>query len=606
MTIEPSQSARGRTPPSESAEVPPLKDFIDVPKLQAMQDLFAELTGTCVVVRDIGGESVTRVSRHNPICDRLLGTEAGRRHCRESSTEAATEAIGRSDILLRRCFAGLTQLTAPVRANGHHLGSIVIGHLNPEETDEEVLTALAHNLETSPKDLRSQLDEVRSLSRPRLRQAVELFSLMVNSLAELCVRGAEVNRTVRQLTTLHEISQLLSSARRLDEVLSLTTETLTKTLNLKACAIRLLDESSGELTMRSAYNLSDRYQQKGPVVASQSPFDQEAMQGKVVQVPDITADDRFLYKQAMLDEGIRSIFYVGLLSRGKPLGALRLYSREVRRLDASEERLFAAVANQVAAAIENAHLYHETLEKERLEYELGLAASIQEQLLPRSQPRVAGYDIHGLGVPCELIGGDFYDFIPAPAGRLGLTIADGAGKGVPGALLTAIAHTALRVHTEHITSPREILTRTNKQLCARTRPGQFVTLFYGLLNPLTATFTYANAGHNPPVLYSRGQWEALQADGIILGVDENASFEQREKALREGDVLVLYTDGITEAMNDADELFGEGRLREVIAAHAADLAEEIADEVVQSVSDFVGGQPQHDDIALVVLKVCSE
>ena len=415
MTIEPSQPTEARL--KEPAEVPPLKDFIDLPKLQAMQDLFAELTGTCVVVRDVDGEPVTRVSHQNPICDRVLNSEASRGLCHQSGTKAATEAFGRSDILLRRCFAGLTQLAAPVRVDGRHLGAIVIGHLNPEEMDEEALSSLASVLQATPDDLRSQVGEMRALSRTQLRQAVELLSLMINSLAELCVRGAEVNWTVRQLTTLHEISQLLSSARRLDEVLSLTTEALTKTLNLKACAIRLLDESTGELTVRSAYNLSERYQEKGPVVASQSPFDQEAMRGKVVQVPDVTVDDRFLYKRAMVEEGIRSMFYVGLLSRGKPLGALRLYSSEVRRLDPSEERLFAAVANQVAAAIENAHLYQETLEKERLEYELGLAASIQQQLLPRSQPHVPGYDIHGRGVPCELIGGDFYDFVPAPAGR---------------------------------------------------------------------------------------------------------------------------------------------------------------------------------------------
>jgi len=596
----------GSGPGQAPAEPPRLKEFIDLPKLQAMQDLFAQLTGTCVVVRDAQGKAVTRVSSNDPFCVRLSSTEACRHLCRESSAQAAAEAVGRSDVLTRCCFAGLTQLVAPVEVVGRHLGSIVVGHLDPQRMDEEALAALAQRLGTTVDSLRSKGGEACLLPGDRLHQAVELLSLMVNSLTELCVRGAEVRRTIRQLATLHEISQLLSSARRLNEVLSLTTEALTRTLNLKACAIRLLDPDTGELTVRASYNLSERYVQKGPVVASQSPFDQEAMTGKVVQVSDITADDRFLYKEAMLAEGIRSIFYVGLLSRGEPLGALRLYSGEVRQLDPSEEQLFVAVANQVAAGIENARLYQETLEKERLEYELGLAASIQEQLLPRSQPQVAGYDIFGMGVPCELIGGDFYDFIPAPSGRLGLTIADGAGKGVPGALLTAIAHTALRVHTEHITSPRDILTRTNRQLCERTRPGQFVTLFYGLLNPLTATFTYANAGHNPPLLYGHGEWDALEADGIILGVEEEATFEQREVTLREGDVLVLYTDGITEAMNDLEELFGEERLKEVIAANAGGSAEEIGRAVVQAVNQYVADEPQYDDITLVVLKVCSE
>ena len=592
----------GLRPPGE---IPRLGDLIDLPKLQAMQDLFAQLTGACVLVRDTEGQAVTRVSNHNRICENLFAAEAGREQCRGSSAGLAVAAAGSRGPVERRCARGIPQLAVPIQTDGLHLGSIIVGYLTPEQLQPEGRAQLASALEVSPEELQAWLGDVRPLPENRLRQAVELLGLMANSLAELCMRGMEVSQTVRQLATLFDISQLLSSARQLDELLAASTEALTRALDLKACSIRLLDEETGELTVRASYNLSEGYLKKGPVTARESPLDQEAMTGKVVQVPDISTDERFLYKQAMLEEGIRSIFYVGLVSRGKPLGALRLYSSVLRRLDPSEERLFMAVANQVAAAIENARLYQEALEKERLEYELSLASSIQEQLLPREQPKVPGYDIFGLSVPCELIGGDFYDFIPAPSGRLGLGIADGAGKGVPGALLMAIAHTALHVHTEHITSPREILTRTNRQLCARSRPGQFVTLFYGLLAPLTATFTYANAGHNAPLLLRQGQWLALEAEGIILGVDENASFEQREVTLEEGDLLALYTDGVTEAINDADQLFGTDRLKAVLAANARASSEEIARTVVAAVTDFARGQPQHDDITLVLLKVVS-
>lgn len=599
---EPERQAEARA--GLEGEGPELRNLVDIPRLQAMQDLFAELTGTCVVVCDRAGEPITEVSGGNPASGVLLATEEARRRCLQESC-CEPPAGGLSAVREYR-FAGVVHLVVPIRVDGRHLGSVVVGHLGAEEEAPEEFAEAARRLGVSLEELRDRLQRVQPLGGPRLRWAVELLGLMANTLAELSVRGAEVRRTVRQLATVHEIGQLLSSARRLDEVLRLTAEALTKTLNLKACAIRLLDERTGELTVRASYNLSERYLKKGPVMAASSPLDQEAMKGKVVQVPDITADDRFLYKQAMLEEGIRSMFFVGLMSRGKPLGALRLYSSVPRRLDPSEERLFAAAASQVAAAIENARLYQETLEKERLEYELNLAASIQQQLLPRSQPQVLGYDIHGLGVPCELVGGDFYDFIPVRSGRLGLAIADGAGKGVPGALLMAIAHTALRVHSEHITAPKEILARTNRQLCRRTKPGQFVTLFYGLLNPLTATFTYANAGHNAPLLWRAGAWETLEADGIILGVEEGVNFEQREITLREDDVLVLYTDGVTEAMNEAEELFGEERLKEVIAEHAQASAQEIARQVVRATREFSHGQPQHDDITLIILKVSSE
>jgi len=589
-----------------AGEVPRLGDFIDLPKLQAMQDLFAQLTGACVLVRDSQGEAVTHVSNHNRMCQLLFRSENGWEKCRRGSQALAGAAAQGRGLVARRCPGGVPQLAVPIQSDGQQLGSIVVGYLTPEQMEPEGRAELAKSLEVTPAELEACLGDVRPMPEPRLRQAAELLGLMANSLAELCMRGMEVSQTVRQLATLFDVSQLLSSARQLDEVLALSTEALTKALDLKACSIRLLDDETGELAVRASYNLSERYLKKGPVTARESPLDLEAMTGKVVQVPDVSTDERFLYRQAMLEEGIKSMFYVGLMSRGEPLGSLRLYSGVVRRLDASEERLFMAVANQVAAAIENARLYQEALEKDRLEYELSLASSIQEQLLPREQPEVPGYDIFGLSVPCELIGGDFYDFIPAPSGRLGLTIADGAGKGVPGALLMAIAHTALHVHTEHITSPREILARTNSQLCARSRPGQFVTLFYGLLNPLTATFIYANAGHNAPLLLREGRWQALEADGIILGVDEDAHFEQREVTLEEGDLLVLYTDGVTEALNTAEQLFGVERLKAVLTANAARSCEEIAHTVVRAVGDFASGRPQHDDITLVLLKVVSE
>jgi sigma-B regulation protein RsbU (phosphoserine phosphatase) len=243
-------------------------------------------------------------------------------------------------------------------------------------------------------------------------------------------------------------------------------------------------------------------------------------------------------------------------------------------------------------------------ELERKKAELEIARNIQESLLPASLPEVNGMDIAARAVPATEIGGDFYDVITLPGGRAGLLIADVSGKGVPAALFMALSRTVVRANALWHARPKEVITDANRMIAKDASSGMFVTLFYAALDPAKQELTFVNAGHNPPMLAREGEpVRELGITGIALGALENASYEERTVQLNAGDVLVLYTDGVTEAVNDRDEQFGVDRLKETIRVSAGADAGRLVDRIVQDVTAFASATPQYDDITLMVLRV---
>ncbi len=250
-------------------------------------------------------------------------------------------------------------------------------------------------------------------------------------------------------------------------------------------------------------------------------------------------------------------------------------------------------------------------EMERKDTELAIAAEIQQSFLPDRITQIEGFDIAARSVMAKEVGGDFFDVIPLEViplskSRLGIMIADVSGKGIPAALFMALSRIVVRVNaTWHHDRPAEAIRAANAIISADSKAGMFVTLFYGILDADTQGITYVNAGHNPPLVchYEDGSLEELPATGIAVGALPDAEYVARTKALSPGDVLVLYTDGITEAENVRLEMFGEDRLREVIRRSRALAAKEIIAEILESVRAFCGDHPQSDDITLMVIRV---
>jgi serine phosphatase RsbU (regulator of sigma subunit) len=266
----------------------------------------------------------------------------------------------------------------------------------------------------------------------------------------------------------------------------------------------------------------------------------------------------------------------------------------------------AASFNAMTKAVKRGR--EEAILRAHLEGELVAARKIQEKLLPREMPQLTGFEIAGTSIPSTQVGGDYFDFLDLGKGRLGIAIADVSGKGIPAALLMANLQASLHAQTLEVEKVAEVAIRINNLLVNSTDPNMFVTFFYGLLDRKSSTFISTNAGHNPPILLRSGQKiDRLEEGGMVLGFLLDQKYEQQTTTLQPGDILVLFTDGITEARDPdeetvGDKLFGEGRLVQVIMDNASLSAREIQAAILQAVTLYTKNTPQEDDITLVVIK----
>lgn len=290
------------------------------------------------------------------------------------------------------------------------------------------------------------------------------------------------------------------------------------------------------------------------------------------------------------------------------VGAVRISQRAYPDMSAAgTQALVPAVqslAAQIASALHGAQAYAEALAHEKTLQELHLAGEIQSSFLPDSMPQMAGWQIAATLIPARETSGDFYDFVPFPGDRMGVVVADVADKGVGAALYMALSRTLIRTYAaEHPSQPEAAMRDTNRRILADTRAEQFVTVFYGVLDTLTGTCAYCNAGHNPALVVSRMRngVQALGQTGIPLGLLEGESWHGASVRLMPGDALLLYTDGVTEAQNAAGEFFGSERLTQVFQNCLGRPAEEILAAVLDALRTFTGNAPPADDITVMAI-----
>ncbi len=245
-----------------------------------------------------------------------------------------------------------------------------------------------------------------------------------------------------------------------------------------------------------------------------------------------------------------------------------------------------------------------TAEKERLQKELEIARGIQLRLLPQHPPYIEGFDLAANNLPAQEIGGDFYDYIPVSLDSWGLIIADVSGKGMPAAIFMGLSRTIVRASATDNPSAAAAIKQANELICRDSTSGMFVTLFYAILDAKTRKLRYVNAGHNPPLLFRKGGDEviSLRTRGIALGVAHFIDLQEAEKTLESGDLVVFYTDGVTEAINEKEEAFGELRLIEIVSRNRHLSARELISKVEEGVVNFAGTKNQFDDITMLVLK----
>ncbi len=324
-----------------------------------------------------------------------------------------------------------------------------------------------------------------------------------------------------------------------------------------------------------------------------------ATTGAPVVVDDVRADARYIEARPTT----RSEIAIPLKKGDRIIGVFNLESDRPAAYSATELALIESFTNQAAIALDNALLYEEAREKRRLEEELLVARRIQKKFLPRRDPTVRGFEIAGKTVPSKQVGGDYYDFIWIGEDQLALVTADVAGKGVPAALILAGFRASLITEARESASPAEILRNVSYLLYRSSDPSDFVTAFLGILDIRHRRLTYTNAGHNYPLLFrADGEIAELSEGGTVLGLLKEAPYEERSVLLSPGDVLVVYTDGITEAFAANGEQFGEERLKELVPTIRALPAREICEETFRRVRAYARGVAQSDDMAVVVVK----
>ena len=408
---------------------------------------------------------------------------------------------------------------------------------------------------------------------------------------------------VKELSVLNDIATAVSTTHDLDQVIELIVRECVNHLNVEQGAIMLLDQNETDDQFHTIVREVDTetdivpyhfgVQLSGWMVKNQKPL----------LINDVPNDNQFTNLSD--DEfPIKSILSAPLKTKGRLIGVLNVFnkiSEDGFTLD--DQRILSIIATQSAQVVENARLYDEEQSLKKIEEELKIANDIQTRLLPKTNPQIEGFDIASKSVPAKEVGGDYYDFIQIDENNIVICLGDISGKGMPAALLMANLQATLRGQALFTSSAGECLTRANKLLYRSTDRQNFATLFYGILDSSNDKFRFSNAGHNPPILINSDKKVIrLTKGGTVLGFMEDFQFEEDSVNLKKGDVLIIYSDGIDEAFNIDDEEYGEENLLSIIKDILSLDAEQIIENVFESVRSHVQDAPQSDDITMLALK----
>ena len=411
-----------------------------------------------------------------------------------------------------------------------------------------------------------------------------------------------------QVRLLLEISRRTRGTLELEEILQHLLDTLREVVAYDAAGIFVLrGDVDAPFGRRGALiaGMAERGFDRGPGASDpmldlgRGVIGHVIRSGRPALVPDVRREPRYIAGRART----ASEAAVPVLLDGRTVGALNVESDVLAAYDAADLETLGFFAEAAAIAIEKAMLHRRLLAMREMEGQLRLAQEVQARLLPPAPPPLAGYDLAGTSLPASEIGGDYFDFLPLPGGTLGLAIADVAGKGIPAALVMATYRALLRTALADGASPALASARVNRLLHESSWQRVFVTGFHGVLAPASGHLAYANCGHPPPLLLrAGGAAETLAPSGPLLGVFPEAEFGVLQATLRPGDTLVLYTDGVVEALDAREEQFGTARLAAAVRATAGAAASDALAAVLAAARAHAGRDDLEDDFTLVLVR----
>jgi phosphoserine phosphatase RsbU/P len=413
-------------------------------------------------------------------------------------------------------------------------------------------------------------------------------------------RGTDVIRTAARLKALVEFHRAIGQALSLDALLELLFDQLFAALHPEEGVI-LLRRPDGTLHTAASRRLPGA---TGDLLVSQRLIREVVDKATAALVNDIEFDDRFATAQSMVSSGVRGILAAPFTDADGCVGMVAVYSRtRIRRFGEEDLELLVSLASAAALRIRNVALADAAAARRVEDHELALAHDIQMGMLPRAMPTEAGITMAARLIPARAVGGDLYDFF-VRGDRLWFIVADAAGKGVSAALFMAVTRTLFRAVIHDDSSVAEVAGRINAELARDNERQVFVTALVGRLALQTGELACCNAGH-PPILHASPDGTirplADNCHGIAFGVLEDVEYREAQATLRPGDVLLLFTDGVTESVNSDGALFSDDRLVEVLRAHVSRPVVEVVDGVVNAVQAFAAGAPQEDDITVLAV-----
>ena len=597
-SIEGANAIAHTDPPDSDSE---LARLVDVATLQRMQDRLAALCKTSLVLCRNDGTLITNPSWGGPFVRMLATSDLGRVAFANLIRTLARDPAGSVASI---CFEDVTLHATPITHNERRLAIMIIGTRPRTKLEPDTIRALADEFAVDQAALTEAADSVEPWT-PDMRKATYAYAeSFAETIAALYGQAEKIQRQVADLRVVCELAAALTGTGDLQAILDQTAVRIVEAMSVKACGIRLLDEESGELVISAVHNLSPEYLGKGPVILADNEIDRRAFAGETIAIEDVPNDPRIRYPDNARREGIVSGLCVPMTHRGKTIGVVRVYTAERHTFSDDEKSLLRAIATQAAAALINQRLTEERAATQRFQQQLRQAAEIQRCMLPTDPPTHPTLAFGAAYSATLELGGDAYDFIEFPDASIGVFVADVVGKGLPAALMMASVRSALLSHATFTADVSEVIARVNRHMCRETLVGEFATMFYGVFSSGGRRLSYCSAGHEPTLLLRDGVFSELSAGGLVLGIDPAAKYDYGVQELRQGDIVVLTTDGVAEAMNFQGEPYGRQRLRESILRHRALDASQHAGQILWDVRRFVGLADQSDDITVVAVTAC--
>ena len=458
-----------------------------------------------------------------------------------------------------------------------------------------------------PLIVKNRLIGVIDIESPQPHHFTEEHKRLLTLIASRMAVGIEnarlYTRTTRQARTLvllNEIARELTSILNVDELLKRVGELLSRLIDYQMFSILLLDSTGQKLQHRFSLRFQENIQLKHEIPLGRGLVGYAAEHKQAVLVPDVSKDPRYI----KLNPETRSELAVPLIYQDKVIGVLDLEHTRRGFFTDDHKRTVTTLAAQVAIAIENAQLYEQiALQEKRLERDLAMARELQFRLLPPSLPKLANLDIAAKFVPARAIGGDLYDFVNYSLSRTAIVVGDVSGKGAPAAIYAALVSGILRSHAPMEPSPAEMMSAVNFSLGERRIEGQFVSLIYAVWDDENRSLRVANSGLPRPVYCHDGKVQVIEATGLPLGLFDDAEYDELSFRAKPGDTFVFFSDGILDATNEAGELFGRGRLEQIVTSDPTASPEAMVKAIFRAVAEHAAGLDAFDDQTVVAIRV---